>query len=263
MKCVIMAGGMGTRARPFTDYFPKAMMPAGDRPIIEHITGHLESSGEISEIIILADLAGAGAQIAHHYARHTGKPITFIQDSGSGTGGDLRHLDLSGEGEFLLWFSDNLCALDVGEMAARYHSSGADACIATRSRRREETGFAEVSAHMVTRFQEKPVLDLPSQQCLGIYILGSRVLGMVRSRTGPLNLSYDILQRLPDAGGISSYDIGDEPWLDAESPGILDRNSDIVSEIISRMGRPRPPRRRQSGSRAGGSGLSRRGPPSA
>lgn len=244
MKCVIMAGGMGTRARPFTDYFPKAMMPAGDRPLIEHITGHLESFDVVSEIVILADLAGAGAQIQHHYTHHAGKPITFVQDSGSGTGGDLRHLDLSGEGEFLLWFSDNLCALDVEEMAARYRASGADACIATRSRRREETGFADVSGHMIVRFQEKPVLSLPYQQCLGIYVLGSRVLEMIRSRAGPLNLSYDILQRLPDSGGISSYDIGEEPWLDVESPGILDRNREVVSEIISRMGRPRPSRKR-------------------
>ena len=242
MKCVIMAGGLGTRARPFTDYFPKAMMPAGNRPIIEHITGHLEASGAVSEILIVADLAGKGAQIQNHYSGHAGKPITFVQDSGSGTAGDLRHADLAGESEFLLWFSDNLCALDIGEMAGQYRASGAAACIATRSRRREETGFADVRDGMVVRFREKPVLDLPYQQCLGMYILSDTVLEMIRRKEGHVNLSYDILQRLPESGGISAYDIGEEPWLDAESPAVLDRNDLVVREIISRMGRERPPR---------------------
>ena len=242
MKCVIMAGGLGTRARPFTDYFPKAMMPAGNRPIIEHITGHLEASPMISEILIVADLAGKGAQIQNHYLGNTGKPIFFVQDSGSGTAGDLRHADLSGESEFLLWFSDNLCALDIEGMAGQYRSSGAAACIATRSRRQEETGFADVQDGMVVRFQEKPVLNLPYQQCLGMYIISDKVLEMIHQKEGHVNLSYDILQRLPESGGISAYDIGEEPWLDAESPAVLDRNEQVVREITSRMGRERLPR---------------------
>lgn len=242
MKCVIMAGGLGTRARPFTDYFPKAMMPAENRPIIEHITDHLEASPTVSDILVVADLAGKGAQIQNHYSGHAGKRITFIQDSGSGTAGDLRHVDLAGESEFLLWFSDNLCALDIEGMVGQYRSSGAAACIATRSRRREETGFADVRDGMVARFQEKPVLNLPYQQCLGIYIISGRVLEIIHQKKGHVNLSYDILQHLPENGGISAYDIGEEPWLDAESPAVLDRNSEAVREIISRMGRERPPR---------------------
>ncbi len=43
------------------------------------------------------------------------KNISFVQDSQSGTGGDLLHIEknLKGESEFLLWFVDNLCAVDI------------------------------------------------------------------------------------------------------------------------------------------------------
>ena len=34
---VIMAGGKGTRLRPLTNVIPKPLVPAGDRPILEHI----------------------------------------------------------------------------------------------------------------------------------------------------------------------------------------------------------------------------------
>jgi mannose-1-phosphate guanylyltransferase len=36
-KAVLLAGGYGTRAKPFTDYFPKAMFPLDGRPVIDHI----------------------------------------------------------------------------------------------------------------------------------------------------------------------------------------------------------------------------------
>jgi len=43
MKCVIMAGGFGTRLRPLTNTLPKPMVPMVNRPIMEHIVELLES----------------------------------------------------------------------------------------------------------------------------------------------------------------------------------------------------------------------------
>jgi NDP-sugar pyrophosphorylase family protein len=45
MRAVILAGGLGTRLRPYTTVLPKPLMPVGDRPIIEHILGQLARSG--------------------------------------------------------------------------------------------------------------------------------------------------------------------------------------------------------------------------
>ena len=232
-----MAGGHGTRARPFTEYFPKAMMPVNGRPVIGYVTDHLESFDVISDIVIVGDMAGLGAQIKNYYSGHAGKSVQFVQDSGMGTGGDLLHAPLAGESEFLLWFCDNLCALDVDAMLGQYRGKNAMACIATRSRRPEETGFAEVDDGVVVKFQEKPVLDLPYPECLGIYVLGAPVFDMILQKKGPVNLSYDILQNLP-VGSIAAYDIGDAGWLDAESTAVLARNSGMVSSILSDMGAP-------------------------
>ena len=37
MRAVILAGGQGTRLRPYTTVLPKPLVPVGDRPILELI----------------------------------------------------------------------------------------------------------------------------------------------------------------------------------------------------------------------------------
>jgi CTP:molybdopterin cytidylyltransferase MocA len=37
MEVVILCGGKGTRSYPFTEYFPKVMMPIGGTPVLVHL----------------------------------------------------------------------------------------------------------------------------------------------------------------------------------------------------------------------------------
>ncbi|MCK4735019.1 MAG: nucleotidyltransferase family protein, partial [Methanophagales archaeon] len=45
MKAVILAGGKGTRLKPYTTVFPKPLMPIGDKPILEIVIRQLKSHG--------------------------------------------------------------------------------------------------------------------------------------------------------------------------------------------------------------------------
>ena len=45
MRAVILAGGLGTRLRPYTTIIPKPLVPVGDRPILEHILRQLAGAG--------------------------------------------------------------------------------------------------------------------------------------------------------------------------------------------------------------------------
>ena len=67
MKAIILAGGKGTRAKPFTDFFPKAMIPVEGKPLIDHIIGYLSSFSFIDEILIVSDFKGLGGQIKHYF----------------------------------------------------------------------------------------------------------------------------------------------------------------------------------------------------
>jgi len=237
VKAVILAGGRGTRGKPYTEYFPKAMIPINDKPLIDYVVRYLKSFNFIKEIIIISDYNGLGSQIKNYYGDQ--KNIKFVQDSQSGTGGDLLHIEkeLKNESEFLLWFVDNLCAVDVKKMGDVFKEKNSSACIATRTKRKEETGFAVVENGIITEFKEKPIMKLQLSECLGIYILGKEIIEKIKKgKQKQVNLSYDVLQKLSKEGKVSAYDIAEREWIDVESPMILERNKKLVTKIIKQMG---------------------------
>jgi len=238
VKAVILAGGKGTRGKPYTEYFPKAMTPVNGKPLIDYVIKYLKSFSFVDEIIIISDFEGLGGQIKNHYQKQ--KNITFVQDSQSGTGGDLLHIvnKLKNESEFVLWFVDNLCAIDLKKMREVFKEKNSSACIATRTKRKEETGFAKVENGIIKEFKEKPVMKLQLSECLGIYMLGKDIIKRIKAKQKQkeINLSYDILQQLSKEGKISAFDIGENEWIDAESPMVLERNEKMVKKIIKQMG---------------------------
>jgi len=243
LKIVILAGGGGTRGKPFTDYFPKAMIPIEGKPLIDHIIKYVSSFDFINEIIVLADYNRLGNQIRRYFEDKKtiqGKKIKFIQDSNSGTGGDLSHLSgiLKKERDFILWFVDNFCAIDLGKMYKFYKQKESIACVATRKYRKEETGYAKVKDDIIIEFQEKPIISMPMVECLGIYILNTKILKIIKSkkeRKNEVNLSFDVLQDLSKRKTVSAFDIGKALWMDIESPNKAERNKVTVKEIIRKM----------------------------
>ena len=237
MKAIILAGGKGTRGKPYTEFFPKAMSPIDDKPLIDYVVKYLKSFNFIKEVIIVSDFNGLGGQIKNYFGNQ--KNISFVQDSQSGTGGDLLHIEknLKGESEFLLWFVDNLCAVDIKKMRAIFKENKSSATIATRTKRKEETGFAIVENGIIKEFKEKPIMKLQLSECLGIYMLGPDIIKKIKKlKKKEINLSFDILQQLSKEGKISAFDVGDSEWIDAESPMVLERNQKTVKKIIKQMG---------------------------
>jgi mannose-1-phosphate guanylyltransferase len=238
VKAIILAGGKGTRGKPYTEFFPKAMTPIDGKPVIDYVIKYLQKFNFIKEIIIISDFNGLGGQIKNYYGNQ--KNISFVQDSQSGTGGDLLHIEkkLKGESEFVLWFVDNLCAIDLRKMKETFTKKKSFACIATRTKRKEETGFAKVEDGIIKEFKEKPIMELQLSECLGIYMLGKEIIQRIKAKKKQkeINLSFDILQQLSTEGKISAFDIGNNEWIDAESPSYLERNQKTVKNIIKQMG---------------------------
>ena len=127
MKAILLAGGSGSRARPFTDYVPKAMFPLDGRPIIDYLVKYIAQFSQINEIIIVCNFDSFGKQIINYFEGKQsimGKPIIFVEDIKNGTGGSLLKIEkyVTQDECFLVWFADNLCALKIEQMIQKYPS---------------------------------------------------------------------------------------------------------------------------------------------
>ena len=57
MQCVILAGGLATRMRPLTAQIPKALIPAGGRPFVDHQLGWLAGHG-VTDVVMCIGYRG-------------------------------------------------------------------------------------------------------------------------------------------------------------------------------------------------------------
>jgi mannose-1-phosphate guanylyltransferase len=267
LKAVLLAGGYGTRAKPFTEYFPKAMIPLDGRPVIHYVVRYLAKFSQIDELIILCEFDNFGKQITNYFEGKEaaiGKPLTFIEDKKRGTGGALLEIerDVRLDRCFLLWFADNLCALRIDGLVQEYEKvdrktkGGITGIVVVRNQRREETGRVILdntnhrqapnprnsTTSSIKQFIEKGVVKLEQPEALGIYLFNNTIFEYLHATSekmnaGVFNLSHDLLGRNSAIRGkLYSYNLGNTEWLDVESPPYADRNKDTVLKILSQMG---------------------------
>ena len=178
-RVVIMAGGRGTRLRPYTTVLPKPLMPVGDRPILEHVLESLASAGFERVTVSVGHLAeliqaffGSGAR--------WGLQIDYaIEDRPLHTMGALRFIENLGE-NFLVMMGDVLTDLNLALLWEDHCNSGAALTTAV-SRREVQTDFGvleyEPDNHRIRKFEEKPILRYDVS--MGIHMVNRRSLDFI------------------------------------------------------------------------------------
>jgi len=115
MQAVILAGGKGTRLRPYTTSLPKPLVPVGDYPVLEIILRQLKRSG-FRDITILT---GHLAELIEAYfkdGKRWGVRISYAREETSlGTAGGLALIDDLQE-NFLVINGDTLTTLDYNAL---------------------------------------------------------------------------------------------------------------------------------------------------
>ncbi len=110
---MILAAGRGERMRPFSNALPKALLPAGDKPLIEWILENLAAAG-FNEIVInhahlgslIKSALADGARFGVHLAYSPEKEALET------AGGIANALPLLGDEPFLVVNADIFCELD-------------------------------------------------------------------------------------------------------------------------------------------------------
>lgn len=192
---IILAGGKGTRLRPYTVVLPKPLMPIGDYPILEVIIRRLSKSG-FSNIILAVNHQ---ADIIKAYFGDGSKWKVDIQysleEKPLSTMGPLKLIKNLPE-NFLIMNGDVLSDIDFANFYDLHVNENNIFTISGFNRQlRSEYGVLNLNDNnILTNFKEKPVFDL--MVSMGIYVANKRILDIIPSEKpyGFDHLMLDLLK---------------------------------------------------------------------
>lgn len=219
MRAVILAGGLGTRLRPYTTIIPKPLVPVGDRPILQHIIENLEFAG-VYDIDLCVNYLGALIQT---YFTHAAVPERarlrwHWEKEPLGTAGALTVVPDLDE-TFIAMNGDVLTSLDYRELCDFHQQSGAALTIAMQERTVNiDLGVIEGDGGRVTGYVEKPTLRYDIS--MGIYVYEPKALRYLPD--GPCQFP-DLVLRLLAAGESVAAFRSCASWYDIGTPDEYER----------------------------------------
>jgi NDP-sugar pyrophosphorylase family protein len=213
-RAVILAGGEGTRLRPYTAILPKPLMPIGDRPVLDIVIQQLRAAGfervtiatgYLAELIEAFFRDGQAYDVAIDYFREH-EPL--------GTVGALAQMEGLDE-PFLVMNGDVLTDLDYVAMLDHHAASGATVTVASTHRHVNiSLGVMEFddqqAPERVTGYVEKPTHSY--EVSMGVYCFHPRALEYIEAG---VRLDFpDLILRLLDAGERVEAWRPEAYWLD-------------------------------------------------
>lgn len=213
-KAFILAGGKGTRMRPFTYEIPKPMIPVQGKPLVQHIIELLRKH-EIRDIIL--SVGYMSEKIKEHFGNGSkfGVNITYSEEKREmGTAGALYLAKDMLNGPFLMLNGDVLSDIDLGDFIRFHEEKKSSATIAlTPVEDPSQFGVAKMKGDKILEFVEKPKKgDEPSKLInAGVYALNPEIIKMIPK--GHAMMEKQIFPKLAKKGKLYGYHF-DGQWFD-------------------------------------------------
>lgn len=211
MKAVILAGGLGTRLKPFTEVIPKPLLPIGEKAVLEIQIEHLKQHG-FDEIFLATNYKSN--YIENFFgdgSRYGVKLIISREETPLGTVGPLTLLKSELTEPFVVMNGDILSNINFTDF---YNSALSKETFLSISVKKIIMPFAFGNIYfkddLVVGIEEKP--DIITYALAGIYIMKPNIFDII-----PDNEFYGmdtlIKQMLSEQLPISKYELN-EYWLD-------------------------------------------------
>jgi NDP-mannose synthase len=195
-RAVVLAGGMGTRLRPYTVVLPKPLMPVGDYPILEVIVRQLVAHGFSTITLAVNHQANLIKAFFGDGAKWSARIDYSLEDRPLST---IAPLCLIGDlpDNFLLMNGDVLTDLDFNRFFQEHLDGGNSFTIAACKRRHAiDYGVLHVDhSNHLTGFSEKPSVEYLVS--MGVYVVSKSILSIVPPGQpyGFDNLMHELLRR--------------------------------------------------------------------
>ncbi|MGN6532724.1 MAG: nucleotidyltransferase family protein [Ginsengibacter sp.] len=228
MKAMILAAGLGTRLKPFTDSHPKALAVVNGKTILQRTIEYLASFG-IKEVIINV----------HHFADQIiylikenngfGSDITFSDETNEvlETGGGIKKTAWffqKEEAPFVVMNVDILTDMNLKEMIFQQEKNNSLATLAVTSRNTSRYFLFDQKNHLcgwenvktgekkISRKSEKYFQKAFS----GIHVISPKIFSLIKME-GKFSM-VDVYLELAKSFDIAAFDHTDSKFIDVGKP---------------------------------------------
>ena len=214
-RAIILAGGKGTRLKPYTVVLPKPLMPIGDYPILEVIIRQLVQNG-FNRITMAVNHQADLIQTFFGDGSKWGIKIDYsLEDKPLSTMAPLKLIDDLPD-NFLVMNGDILTDLNYGEFYNSHVNNKSIFTISSYKREvKSEFGILELNTeNTLIGFKEKPIQKYDVS--MGIYMVSKKAVEYIPENTfyGFDHLMLDLMKdkKEPKVKRFNGY------WLDIGRP---------------------------------------------
>jgi glucose-1-phosphate thymidylyltransferase len=248
MKALILAGGRGTRLRPFTHSMAKQLLPVANRPVLHFVVDQITRAG-INEIVVIIS-PETGDQIQESLSENPWdvKFEFVLQDQPLGLAHAVKvGRTALGNSPFVMYLGDILFGGDIAKMVDDFQNSDSDASVLLRKvEDPTQYGVAVVDNNgKITRLVEKSKEFVSDLAIAGVYCFNPAIHDAIDrikpAERGELEITDAIQNLLDHDKTVDAYPTTDW-WFDcgskrdlltANSLALRDFTDQEISGIVS------------------------------
>ena len=207
---VIMAGGEGTRLKPFTNILPKPLMPINDKTVIEKIITNFKIQG-FKQFIIIINYKSEILKAYFNELKLNVKIKIVEEKNPLGTVGGLSSLKKINQ-DFILTNCDNIYNFEYSKMLKSHKTNNNDLTMCTTQKKlKVPYGVCEIKNLNIINIIEKPKYKFNVNA--GIYVMRKTILRLIK-KNKRLDMDEFLLILFNKNKKIGSFQIKEKQWND-------------------------------------------------
>ena len=207
---VIMAGGKGTRMKPFTEILPKPLLPFSGKTVIEKIIDNFVKFNCKNINVII----NYKTNILKSFLYNIKPKLKIVEEKKYlGTIGGLKLLKIKKYKDIIISNCDTICDIDLKNLLS-FHKKNDNFLTAVVSNKKFNIPYGSCLTDengQLIKIEEKPKIDIFS--LTGIYVVKTKCLDSI-----PKNTYFDINNLinslLSNKNKVGVYPIDEKKWID-------------------------------------------------
>lgn len=233
MRAIILAGGKGTRLKPYTTTIPKPLVPIGDgSPILEVIIRQLKQNG-FTEITVALNHMANYIKAFFGDGSNWGIKINYSQETKAlSTIGPLTLIDDLPD-NFLVMNGDILCDLNYRAFFEQHLRNKNDVSVSVFNREAKiDFGVLEYDEKFsINKFIEKPTYNF--EVSMGIYCINKSIINQL-PKNEPYGFDTLMIDGMKQKNKMEAIPFNGF-WLDIGRPEDYDYANENYVEIFKKL----------------------------